>query len=62
MGACEVLRLLTNKTIVPAKHKKPGNPRYKQVKAPKMLAYTRLKDLNNDTQTVKHLKKAPMDN
>ncbi len=59
MEACEALRLLTNKATVPAKPKRPENPDYGRVKALKMLVYTRLKGLNNDTQTVKHLKKHP---
>lgn len=57
MEACEVVRLLVNKAIVPAKPKRPGNPGYGPVKALRTLVYARLKGLNNDTRIVEHLKK-----
>ena len=56
-GACEVVRLLVNKAIVPAEPKRPGNPGYGQVKALRTLVYARLKGLDNDTRLVNHLKK-----
>lgn len=57
MEACEVVRLLVNKAIVPAEPKRPGNPCYGRVKALRVLVYARLKGLNNDTRVVQHLKK-----
>ncbi len=57
MEACEVVRLLVNKTIVPAEPKRRGNPGYGRVKALRVLVYARLKGLDNDTRVVEHLKK-----
>ncbi len=59
MEACEVVRLLVNKAIVPAEPKRRGNPGYGRVKALRILVYARLKGLDNDTRVVKHLKKHP---
>jgi hypothetical protein len=59
MEACEVVRLFVNKAIVPAEHKRRGNPGYGRVKALRVLVYTRLKGLHNDTRLVEHLKKHP---
>ena len=57
MEACEVVRLFVNKAIVPAEPKRRGNPGYGRVKALRVLVYTRLKGLDNDTRAVEHLKK-----
>ncbi len=57
MEACEVVRLLVNKAIVPAELKRRGNPGYGTVKALRVLVYARLKGLDNDTRVVEHLKK-----
>jgi transposase len=57
MEACEVVRLLVNKAIVPAELKRAGNPSYGRVKALRILVYARLKGLDNDTRIVEHLKK-----
>jgi transposase len=57
MEACDVIRLLINKAIVPTEHKRPGNPGYGRVKALRILIYARLKGLDNDTRIVEHLKK-----
>lgn len=57
MEACEVVRLLVNKAIVPTEPKRPGNPGYGRVKALRVLVYARLKGLENDTRVVEHLKK-----
>lgn len=57
MEACEVVRLLVNKAIVPAEQKRRGNPGYGRVKALRVLVYARLKGLENDTRVVQHLKK-----
>jgi hypothetical protein len=59
MEACEVVRLIVNKAIVPAEPKRRGNPGYGRVKALRVLVYARLKGLDNDTRLVKHLKKNP---
>jgi len=48
-----------NKAIVPAKHKRSGNPRYGRVKALKVLVYDRLKYPTNDTRTVEQINKHP---
>jgi transposase len=57
MEACEVVRLIVNKTVVPAETKRRGNPGYGQLKAVRVLVYSRLKGLNNDTRVVEHLKR-----
>jgi len=57
MEACEVVRLFVNKVVVPAEPKRCGNPGYGRVKALRVLVYSRLKGLENDTRIVEHLKK-----
>lgn len=59
MEACEVVRLLVNKAIVPAEPKRRGNPGFGRVKAIRILVYARLKKLDNDTRIVEHLKRHP---
>jgi hypothetical protein len=59
MEACEVVRLLVNKAIVPTEPKRRGNPGYGRVKALRVLVYARQKGLDNDTRIVEHLKKHP---
>jgi len=59
MEACEVIRLIVNKEIVPVEPKRRGNPGYGRVKALRVLVYARLKGLDNDTRVVEHLKKHP---
>jgi len=59
MEACELVRLIVNKAIVPAQPKRPGNPGYGQLKAVRTLVYARLKGLQNDTRITWHLKKHP---
>ena len=59
MEACELVRLIVNKTIVPAQPKRRGNPGYGQLKAIRILVYARLKGLQNDTRIYWHLKKHP---
>jgi IS5 family transposase len=59
MEACEVVRLIVNKAIVPAEPKRRGTPGYGQVKALRVLVYARLKRLDNDTRIIEHLKKHP---
>ena len=61
MEACELVRLIVNKTVVPAEPKRPGNPGYGQLKAVRTLVYARLKGLQNDTRIIWHLKKHPTD-
>jgi len=57
MEACEVIRLFVNKTVVPAEPKRRGNPGYGRLKALRVLVYSRLKGLENDTRIVEHLEK-----
>jgi len=57
MEACEVVRLLINKAIVPAEPKRRGNPGYGRIKALRVLVYARQKGLDNDTRIIEHLKK-----
>src|SRR4030042_6115132 len=57
MEACEVVRLIINKAIVPAEPKRRGTPGYGRVKALRVLVYARLKGLDNDTRVIEHLKK-----
>lgn len=61
MEACELVRLIVNKAIVPAEPKRAGNPGYGQLKAVRTLVYARLKGLQNDTRIIWHLKKHPAD-
>src|SRR4030066_730044 len=57
--ACEIIRLIVNKVIVPAEPKRAGNPGYGRLKAIRTLVYARLKGLQNDTRIYWHLKKHP---
>ena len=57
MDACEVVRHFVNKAIVPTELKRRGNPGYRRIKALRVLIYSRLIGLDNDTRTVEHLKK-----
>lgn len=57
MEACELIRLIVNKTIVPAEPKRRGNPGYGRLKATRVLVYARFKELQNDTRVFWHLKK-----
>jgi hypothetical protein len=57
MEACEVVRLFVNKAIVSAEPVRRGNPGYGRVQALRVLVYSRLKGLENDTRIVEHLKK-----
>ena len=61
MEACELVRLIVNKKIVPTEPKRAGNPGYGQLKAVRTLVYARLKGLQNDTRITWHLKKHPLD-
>lgn len=61
MDACELVKLIINKAIVPAQPKKAGNPGYGQLKAVRTLVYARLKGLQNDTRIFWHLKHHPKD-
>ena len=50
MDACEVVRLFVNKVVVPAEPRRRGNPGYGRLKALRVLVYSRLKGLENDTR------------
>lgn len=60
MEACEVVRLFVNKAIVSAEPMRRGNPGYGRVQAVRVLVYSRLKGLQNDTRIVEHLKRHPI--
>jgi hypothetical protein len=57
MEACELVRLIVNKIIVPKEPKRAGNPGYGRLYAIRILVYARLKGLQNDTRIYWHLKK-----
>ena len=57
MEACEVVRLVVNKAVVPAESRKRGNPGYGQLRAVIVLVYSKLKGLTNDTRIVEHLRR-----
>jgi hypothetical protein len=59
MEACELVRLIINKIIVPKEPKRAGNPGYGQLSAARTLIYARLKGLQNDTRIFCYLKKHP---
>jgi IS5 family transposase len=61
MEACELVRLIVNKKVVPAEPKRAGNPGYGQLRAIRILVYARFKGLQNDTRIIWHLKKHPVD-
>ncbi|MGQ9641956.1 MAG: transposase [Candidatus Bathycorpusculaceae bacterium] len=57
MEACEVVRLFVNKVVVPAEPRRRGNPGYGRLKALRVLVYSELKGLENDTRIVEHFEK-----
>jgi hypothetical protein len=59
MEACELVRLIINKIVVPTEPKRTGTPGYGQLNAIRVLVYARLKGLQNDTRIFWHLKKHP---
>jgi IS5 family transposase len=59
MEACELVRLIVNKTIIPTEPKRAGNPGYGRLRAIRLLVYARLKGLQNDTRITCYLKKHP---
>jgi len=59
MEACELIRLILNKIIVPAEPKRAGNPGYRRKAAIRVLVYSRLKGLENDTRIYWHLRRHP---
>jgi transposase len=61
MEACELVRLVVNKALVPAQPIRPGNPGYGQLRAVRILVYARLAGLFNDTRIVEHLKRHTKD-
>ena len=54
MDAWEVIRVFVNKVVVPAEGKRRGNSDYGRVKALRVLVYSRLKGLENDTRIAEH--------
>jgi len=59
MEACNLVRLLLNKAIIPNEPKRAGNPGYGTKTAIRILVYARLKGLENDTRLTWHLKRHP---
>jgi hypothetical protein len=59
MEACELVRLILNKVTVPEEPKRAGNPGYPIKVAIRILVYSRLKGLENDTRIIWHLKRHP---
>ena len=57
MEACEVFRLFVNKAVVVAEPKRLGKPGHRRLRALRLLTYARLKELENDTRIVEHLRK-----
>ena len=58
MEACELVRLIVNKAIVP-KSPKELKSSYGRKVAIRVLVYSRLKGLENDTRIFWHLKRHP---
>lgn len=61
MEACDLVRLFLNKVTVPTEPKRAGNPGYGIKIAIRVLVYSRLKGLANDTQIVWHLNRHTKD-
>lgn len=59
MEACELVRLILNKVVIPAEPKRAGNPGYGIKTAIRILVYSKLKGLENDTRIFWHLKRHP---
>ena len=57
MEACELVRLFVNKAMAPPMPRRRGNPGYGRLKALRLLVYSRLVGLENDTRVVAHLEK-----
>jgi len=55
MEAYELVRLLVNKMVVPPTPRRPGNPGYGRLRAVRLLVYSRLVGLENDTRVAAHL-------
>ena len=55
MEAFELVRLLVNKAVVPPMPRRRGNPGYGRLRAVRLLVYSRLAGLENDTRIVAHL-------
>lgn len=61
MEACELVRLFLNKVTIPAESKRAGNPGYGRKTAIRVLVYSRLKGLENDTRITWHLQRHQQD-
>ena len=59
MEACEAIRLILNKIVVPTEPKRAGNPGYGCKAAIRLLVYSKLKGIENDTRIIWHLKRHP---
>ena len=61
MEASELTRLTLNKIIIPTAPKRAGNPGYGIKAAIRVLVYSKLKGLENDTRIAWHLQRNPAD-
>jgi len=61
MEACELIRLILNKIVIPKEPQRAGNPGYGIKTAIRVLVYSRLKGLENDTRIIWHLQRHPQD-
>ena len=59
MEACELIRLILNKIVIPKEPKRAGNPGYGLKTAVRVLVYSRLKGLENDNRIIWHLQRHP---
>lgn len=57
MDACDLVRLVVNKVVVPPTPGRRGNPGYPRLGAVRLLVYSKLVRLENDTWLIRHLKK-----
>jgi IS5 family transposase len=61
MEACELIRLIFNNVTIPAEPKRTGNSGYGRKAAIRVLVYSLLKGLENDTRIFWHLKRHQQD-
>jgi len=54
---CDLVRLVVNKVAVPPEPVRRGNPGYPRLRAVRLLVYSKLAGLENDSWVVRHLKR-----
>ena len=57
MDACDLVRLVVNRVVMPPEPRRRGNPGYPRLRAVRLLVYSKLARLENDTWIVRHLKR-----